>query len=262
MQATTGDMATLVRQLQSEVLGKNGLDEHIEWDRTRGRDFHCIASIAYLVEKFPHQSHPDTKQLEKWLSETEVTSRFRNKIAAVFQTFLDIVRDKNLCAPLRKPTRVSPIEFVMSGVLVAAHRDKLSLAQLSSAIEKLREDVRAKERDIRLNQRTTKHMFNFITKKVELLASSCNSKGDVPASKVGSSTLKPPKRKRQVVVSDDEDEDKRRKVSTKGSTVKPAASRKTAGTSTFGELLLSSILSQDVEVLVQCQRLPNLRQPK
>jgi hypothetical protein len=118
MQALTGDMPALIREIQRNVLGEDGFDGHIDWGRARGRDFHCMASIGYLIEKFPKAQCPHMQQLEKWLVETAVTPKFRDKIVATFQTFLALVRDKDLCKPFKNPTRVSPIEFVMSGFLV------------------------------------------------------------------------------------------------------------------------------------------------
>jgi hypothetical protein len=199
MQAITGEIPTVIRDLQKNVLGSDGFDGHIDWGHARGRDFQCIASIVYLMEKYPSQHTPHAQQLEKWLSDGKVTPKFRTKIFDTFQTFLAIVRNKTLCAPFKNPTRVSPIEFVMSGVLVSAYRDKLSLTQLSSAIEKLRACVRAKEKDIRMNTRTMKHMHDFITRKINGVTLKSDKNGDVPASKAHSTstTKQAAKRKRQ-----------------------------------------------------------------
>jgi hypothetical protein len=214
LQATVGEMATFVREIQAFVLSPDGFDGRIEWDHTRGRDFQCIAAILFLIDKYPSAHYPEPRVISKWLTETPVSPAFRTKVNAMFDTFFVLVRSDKLCEPFIHPTRVSPIEFVMSGVLIAAHRDRLSHVQLSSAISKLRDDVRSFEKDIRINQRTTKRMIGFISNKVGKLALKSDGKGDLPASRAAtksktsktSRVVKNSKLKRKRAIHSDEDE--------------------------------------------------------
>ena len=48
---------------------------------------------------------------------------------------------------------MSPVEFTTIGLLVFTRKDTLTVAQLSDAIAKMRDDVRATYVDIRMNSR-------------------------------------------------------------------------------------------------------------
>src|ERR1700683_472009 len=135
MQAITGPWPSLIRDIQQEVLGESGFEGHLDWGHARGRDFQCLTSIAYLIDK-PKAAVPGAQQLEKWLQENDpVPTRFRHEIFDTFRVFIELVR--NFRNTFHKPTKVAPVEFVMIGLLVHTYRTQLSLTQLSSAIEKL-----------------------------------------------------------------------------------------------------------------------------
>ncbi|OSX63079.1 hypothetical protein POSPLADRAFT_1087352, partial [Postia placenta MAD-698-R-SB12] len=164
MQANTGPRSSLIREVQSTVLGAEGFGDNLDWGRARGRDFQCLASIIYLMEHHPLTTFPGAPQLDKWLQiTTPVTSQFRSEVVDTFRIFVALVRDKRYNASFSKPTRVSPIEFTMIGILISVHRAKLSMTQLSSAIRIMRADVRKRHVDIRANTKVTKDMFAFIT---------------------------------------------------------------------------------------------------
>lgn len=102
-------------------------------------------------------------QLEKWLNETEeFSSSFKAKVQDGFRVFLDLVLDKKLNKVFKKPAKISPIEFILISLLVAVHKDKFTKAQLSAAIGNMRDDVRDTHVDIRMNDRVTKTMLEFI----------------------------------------------------------------------------------------------------
>ncbi|EGN97364.1 hypothetical protein SERLA73DRAFT_184045, partial [Serpula lacrymans var. lacrymans S7.3] len=207
MQAITGPWPSLIREISIKALGDGGFEGYLEWGHARGRDFQCLASIAYLIDKLPKHTAPGAPQLEKWLQETRpVPPEFREDLVDTFRIFVALARDKRWSASLNRPTRVSPIEFVMIGVLIYSHRKSLSMTQLSSAIEKLRADVRSKHVDIRSNSKVTKDMLNFITLKVKSIGLRSDGEGDQPA--MGTVVVpQTTKRKRAVLRSDDEDED-------------------------------------------------------
>ncbi|KIK82235.1 hypothetical protein PAXRUDRAFT_724082 [Paxillus rubicundulus Ve08.2h10] len=169
LQAIVGPWSTVIREIQSQVLGEEGFEGYLDWGHARGRDFQCLATIGYLIEFHPKSTVPGTKALERWLQRTNtVSSKLRADLHETFRIFLTLARDKKYSGSLNRPTRVSPIEFVMIGVLIYLKRSTLSLTQISSAIEKMRKDVRASHQDIRSNTRVTRHLMDFMAKKIKV----------------------------------------------------------------------------------------------
>ncbi|KIM74460.1 hypothetical protein PILCRDRAFT_828156 [Piloderma croceum F 1598] len=205
MQAITGPWPTLIREIQQELLGESGFDGQLDWGHARGRDFQCLTSIVYLIDK-PKAAIPGAQQLEKWLQETNpVPAKFRHEIFDTFRIFGTLVR--KFGSTFHKPTKVAPVEFVIIGVLIHMYRLKLSLTQLSSAIEKMRADVRAKHIDIRQNNKVTKTMLDFIKKKIIVSELKSDQQGDKPASSKTSHTQSSTASKRKrAIYSEDSDE--------------------------------------------------------
>src|SRR6266404_4072571 len=162
MQAISGPWPTFIREIQAQVLGDDGFGHSFDWARARGRDFHGLASVVYLIEQLPACKIPPTStSMDKWLTRiTPVPHKLRTGILDTFRVYLCLVRDKEYKKPFAQ--RVSPIEFVMIGVMIYVKRETLSLTQLSHAVEKMRTDVRSTERDVRTNGRTTRLLFKFI----------------------------------------------------------------------------------------------------
>ncbi|KAH9917716.1 uncharacterized protein B0H18DRAFT_1033507 [Fomitopsis serialis] len=203
LQALTGIRATLVREIQAKVLGEQGFGSNLEWANGRGRDFQCLASIVYLIEQQP-LGFPTPMQLDKWLQS------FESDVMETFQVWLAMVRDRRYNTPFSKPTRVSPIEFTLIGVLIHKNRSKLSLLQLSNAIWQMRADVRSHHVDIRANTKVCKTMFDFI-KKMKTTEFQGDGKGDTPATtavknKPGESGTATTKRKRAIESSSEEED--------------------------------------------------------
>ncbi|KAG1760256.1 hypothetical protein EDD22DRAFT_1051686 [Suillus occidentalis] len=220
MQAIVGPWPTIIREIQSQVLGENGFQGYLDWGHARGRDFQCMASIGYLIENHPKPTVPSAPTLEKWLLRSDpVSPKLREDLLDTFRVFLILARDQKYSRSLNKPTRVSPIEFVMIGVLIYLFRDRLSLTQLSSAIEKMRKDVRDDHKDIRANSRITKHMVSFMNKRLKISELKTDGEGDKPAA---GKPIKAKKRKRVAEYDDSEEEEKPRKVA--ASKAPPAAS--------------------------------------
>lgn len=205
LQALVGPWSTAIRDIQNQVLGEEGFEGYLDWGHARGRDFQCLATIGYLIENHPKTTVPGTKVLEKWLQKTQpVSTQLRTDLHETFRIFVTLARDKKYSGSLNRPTRVSPIEFVMIGVLIYLKRQTLSLTQISSAIEKMRKDVRASHQDIRSNTRVTKHLTEFMAKKIKVSELKSDGEGDKPAALAIAKTAKPVKRKRPVY-SDDSD---------------------------------------------------------
>ena len=166
LQAVSGPMPAFVRELNATYLCEGGLvGDTLDWDRSRGADFRCLATALYVIDKFSPDlsSYGTMLQLERWLTRSgEPTAQFRDKIHNTFNVLLDLSQDKAHNGVFNKPTKISPIEFTMISVLVAVHKDKLTPAQLSTAIKQLRADVRQKHQDIRMNGRVGRTMIEFI----------------------------------------------------------------------------------------------------
>ena len=136
----------------------------LEWDRSRGSDFRCLAQAIYCMEKISGSLKGVTIiQLEKWLNVQEpFLPDFRAKILDAYRIFAELVQDQKLNKVFKKPAKVSPVEFTTIGLLLFFHKDTMTMAQLSAAIAKMREDVRAAYVDIRMNSRVMKTMIDFI----------------------------------------------------------------------------------------------------
>jgi len=107
--------------------------------------------------------HGTIIQLEKWLTRSEEpTAEFRHMVHNTFSVLMDLARDNKLNSVFNRPRKMSPIEFIMVVVLIAVHKDKLNLSQLSAAIAQMRVDVRDKHQDIRMNSRVGRTMIEFI----------------------------------------------------------------------------------------------------
>ncbi|KAH8981110.1 hypothetical protein EDB86DRAFT_3107326 [Lactarius hatsudake] len=184
MQAISGPWPNFIREIQSQVLGDDGFGHSFEWGRARGKDFHGLASIVYLIEQLPACRIPPTSAaMDRWLTRTtQVTHKLRTGILDTFRVYLVLVREKDYRKPFAQ--RVSPIEFVMIGVMIYVKRETLSLTQLSHAVEQLRADVRSRERDVRTNGRTTRLLFKFIMEKLPKLALRSDGQGDKSAQSV------------------------------------------------------------------------------
>ncbi|TFY64727.1 hypothetical protein EVG20_g5850 [Dentipellis fragilis] len=216
MAAITGPWPSFIRDIQNQVLGDEGFGDVSEFGKTRGRDFQAVVSVVFVIEKLPTFTTPGAAQLEKWLQRTTaVPKKLREEVLTTFKILLHLMRDKKYRTSFEKPTRVSPVEFVMIGLLIHQHRDSLSFTQLASAIEKMRTDVRTKEKDIRTNGRVTKAMFNFIMKQIGKITLKSDGKGDKSAAtQLSNPMAAPKKRKRAIESSDDEDSDLRPAVKT------------------------------------------------
>ncbi|KIJ94161.1 hypothetical protein K443DRAFT_12331 [Laccaria amethystina LaAM-08-1] len=166
LQVVNTPRAAFIRELQTLHLKEEGglSGEGLEWDRSRGSDFRGIAQAVWCMDKLPTlKSVGSHSQLEKWLSANDTLNpTFRTKVQDTFRIFSDLVQDPKLNKVFKKPAKVSPVEFVFISTLICAHKDKFSMPQLSVAIGKMRDDVRQKHIDIRMNTRVSKCLMDFI----------------------------------------------------------------------------------------------------
>ena len=206
MQAIPGPWSQLIREVLAEM-GEGRMGDHLEWSSSRGRDFQCVATALYLMEKqgttakatvssTAPKSFPSPLNLDRWLQRvTPPTKSFTDRVTYTFQAFRALVIDKThgkvFAKVEKKAVRVSPIEFVMITVLIDLYMAKYSLSQLAFGIQKMREHVRRKHDDIRANNKVTKTMHVFVTDELPGLMSGVRST-EKPALQIVQS-MPPPK---------------------------------------------------------------------
>lgn len=258
MQAIVGPWPTMIREIQSQVLGEDGFQGYLDWGHARGRDFQCVASIGYLIENHPKPTVPSAPTLEKWLLKSDpVSPKLREDLLDTFRVFLVLARDQKYSRSLNRPTRVSPIEFVMIGVLIYLFRDRLSLTQLSSAIEKMRKDVRDDHKDIRANSRITKHMLSFMSKRLKISELKTDGEGDKPAAGKPTKT----KKRKRVAEYDDESEEEEKPRKVTASKAPPAASS-TSKSKSSGSTCQKKIESKSNPLPTKVSAAPAISQSK
>ncbi|KAF7976870.1 hypothetical protein HWV62_5397 [Athelia sp. TMB] len=168
LQSIIGPMPTFIRELASTYLTAGSLaGKTLDWDRSRGGDFRCLAEAVHVIGKFGEKlkNHGTMLQLEKWLNTAKEPSEdFRDKIHNTLNVFVDLVQDPALNGVFNTPTKVSPIEFIMIAVFISVHKDKLTPVQLSAALSELRADTREKHSDVRMNTKVSKTMVEFVKK--------------------------------------------------------------------------------------------------
>lgn len=158
MQATTGPWATLVRELQEFC--KSGFADSLEWSSGRGRDFQAVATITYMVEKWPVKTIPGPAGLDRWMQQPPGPSKeFSMQMFDTFNVMFRLASDIKHRFIFQTPCRISPIELIMFAVLVNKKMANLSLTQLSDALAKLRADVRTHHVDIRSNAKVGLSIF-------------------------------------------------------------------------------------------------------
>ncbi|KAK0440457.1 uncharacterized protein EV420DRAFT_1315868, partial [Desarmillaria tabescens] len=151
LQAITGPLASLIREVQDKLASPEGLEGHVPWGKARGRDFLCVAQIIYLIDG--KKAEPSAPKIEAWLTGDKaatITPKLKRNIDSTVDVLCTLARDPTLSKPLNDK-KVSPIEFVMITYMIFLHRDKLSLTQLSDAAAQLRKNVRGRFSSIRSN---------------------------------------------------------------------------------------------------------------
>ncbi|EJD48918.1 hypothetical protein AURDEDRAFT_112676 [Auricularia subglabra TFB-10046 SS5] len=165
--AKAGKNPMLVKKVLGEIVNcTNGLASLLPWDKARGKDFACVAEAIYRVECLPNTTMKIS--LTKWLDEEGVIDpTFEMQVLDIFRIFLHIARDPVHSKVFRKhSTMFSPVEFIMTAVLIGKYRDRLSLAGLVAAIDGLRTDVRSQYKDVKNNGYCKKAMYIYINKKM------------------------------------------------------------------------------------------------
>lgn len=147
--------------------------------------------------------------METWLNKPDtISEKMQEDIESSLKIFRALTTNPKLSKVFHQPVRVSPVEFVFIGVLVHVHKAKLSLTQLSNAIDAMRSDVRKAFSDIRTNTKVSKRLSSFITTKVPKAQYKGDGKGDQPALKAVPLLPKaPPKKRKREIESESESEE-------------------------------------------------------
>jgi hypothetical protein len=186
LQVINTPMASFIRKLQVEYFGEDKLlgGNTLDWDRSRGGDFRCIAHTLYSIAKYPSIATVGTVvQIDKWLhNPTRGPSRSKSKkkasdddedlmedelylsrIQHTLRVLSQLVGDRDLCPLFIKSNwRVAPVEFIAICLLISVEKDKLPLRTLAEKIGRMREFVRKEHVDIRMNSRVAKTLLDFI----------------------------------------------------------------------------------------------------
>ncbi|EKM51372.1 uncharacterized protein PHACADRAFT_213209 [Phanerochaete carnosa HHB-10118-sp] len=256
MQAISGPWPDLIREVQAVTIGEEGFGGALDWGTGRGRDFQCLVTIVYLTTD--KVIFPGSQQLEKWLARTApVPSKLRIDILETFRIFVYLAREPKFSRCFQKPTRISPVEFIMTGYAIYTLREQLSFSQLSSAIAKMREDVRVKHADIRANKKvmTTMHTFlRNITKDPSFLK---KDKDDTAASDaIKHIAHKPAKRKRTEAQMDDDAEEQPKRVTLSKTAIAKATEANKIKTKTTATKVTKSVTSKETGTRTTVKKVP------
>ncbi|KAH7910424.1 hypothetical protein BJ138DRAFT_1126889 [Hygrophoropsis aurantiaca] len=187
LQVLATPMASFVRTIQTQYFAQDKPlgGETLDWDRTRGADFRCVAQALYAIAKYPTLTSIGTlPQVEAWLhnstskaktkgkkkaseddedEDLSTSEKFLSGIHDVFRILSSLVADQSMHSSfLKEGWRVSPVEFITIILLIAAHKDKLTPRQLAGKIGEMRTFVREEHVDIRMNGRVAKTLIAFI----------------------------------------------------------------------------------------------------
>ncbi|KAJ3554806.1 hypothetical protein NM688_g2916 [Phlebia brevispora] len=173
LQAIHSSTSIFIRDILADFI-HDDLETSLQWDTSRANDFRCVATAVFLMEKWPCPL-ASVPALTKWLhNRGELEDTFREDVRAAFKTFSVMARSKEFWGGFRMEDtkerkskaesyiKVSPVEFIMSSVLIYLFMDKLTMSQLSDAIQRMRLDVRSQETDIRTNNRVYGILQRFI----------------------------------------------------------------------------------------------------
>lgn len=183
MQAINGPWPTFVRELITLIT--HGSDGFTDWNTERGRGFQSVAAVVVLAERYPKRgAFPGPVALEKMLARPQpVTARLRTGMRDVARAFVLLTASPaGVC--LRRPARLSPVEFVMAALLVYVHRETMGVVRLGAAIAQLRFRVRTRfESELKCNTQVMRSALDFIAKIVPEDFGS-DGAGDVPIAKL------------------------------------------------------------------------------
>ncbi|KAF7323100.1 hypothetical protein HMN09_00090200 [Mycena chlorophos] len=153
--------ANFVRKLQELYLNN---DESalsggsLNWNRSRGSDFRCLAQMLQWIESSAKTS--SFINIEKWLSDSvAVGPQFTSAVENTFAIYEALASQEDWV--LKK---IAPIEFIAIGLILYEFRDRMSVAGLAKCVDSMRKDLRKITSDIRNNSRMQKAVMTFMEK--------------------------------------------------------------------------------------------------
>ena len=98
---------------------EGGLQDVLQWDVARGRDFQNIAHMVYCCEGLPLQRLPTAQKIETWISRCSDEGpgeQFKQDIEDALRTlWLLATTPEHSDAFLKVDKRLAPVEFIFIG---------------------------------------------------------------------------------------------------------------------------------------------------
>jgi hypothetical protein len=136
----------------------------------RKEDFRRIIEVMYLINHLYAPKPPalGAANLEAFISNPARPSvEYKQRLTGTLAKLLEIVEHERYGQCFKgHASKVAPIEFTMSAVLVGKFRARLSTRRLAKAINLMIKDVRSKHVDIRGNSNVIKTLRSFINDEV------------------------------------------------------------------------------------------------
>jgi len=172
----------------------DGIPAFVKWATKRERDFQCVAMLVMVCYYMPQFESPTSSKLKKFISSPEVPSEaFKIHIKQVLSIFQKLVSTKAYRTVIEVASAtLAPIEFVYVGALISKARMQ-ACPELAGMINNLRSHVRSAHKDIRMNDRVSRMMFNYIEGM------------SVPAVLMEAQSLSTPSRKRRRAAHEDDE---------------------------------------------------------
>jgi hypothetical protein len=170
--AINGPWADLVREIRNRINTTKGFEGYLDWGKARGKDFQALAQFVYLVVHgaMTRKAEPTTSRLETFLNSSDgKPSAFREVTFNTMDIFCRIAQTPVVGEPLT--VELSPLEFVMASYLIYLQRTKLTDAQLSDAISRMRKNAkRGCSQDLKFNTANFKHILGFLQEVPKLIS--------------------------------------------------------------------------------------------
>ncbi|KAI0356390.1 hypothetical protein OH77DRAFT_1401547 [Trametes cingulata] len=164
LQAINSPWQEFISELEARfITPEDGLTSTIDVDVGRGRDFQLVAQLVYCCEQYPVHAQPTAKNLEKFLQRADQPPpKFQQSVGKVFTAFWHIAHSEMLnYAFTNIKKRVSPAEFVFTGVLLYVLRDT-PYEEQAEAIYNMRNHIRAKYQDIRMRNDIIRDLWAYV----------------------------------------------------------------------------------------------------
>ncbi|CAG8478387.1 22010_t:CDS:2 [Cetraspora pellucida] len=129
-------------------------------DTKRGKLFHVMAQLFFIIENEPEKFNARPKIIEKYLRNTrEIPIHLQETIKRVFDTMKLLIEiDSDI---FQQNHRLSPIEFVFIAWIIAKNPN-ISLAKYQECLLKMKRHVREHHEDTRFNDKVYSTLKKFM----------------------------------------------------------------------------------------------------